>query len=148
MEIEQYVIGGLLLGGGVGFVYLSVGLIVDVVGSYAAALSLFLKGDLNRSKRFTELRFTYMYFIFGLVVSGVLYTLFVNGTMPYSDVSGVRMLIGGVLVGLGATITGGGLLSHCTWSISELGRTTSFVSFAFVSIVLSVSYLTRLILMP
>lgn len=148
LDVQQYVVGGLLLGCGVGFLYLSAGVIVDVISSYASLLATFFKGSFFGKKSYVDRQTVYLVYILGLVLGGLSYSLFIQGTFPHTEVSEVEMFVGGVFVGLGATITGGSLLSHGTYLISEMGRVTGLVSLAFLSIVFSVAYLTRLILLP
>lgn len=142
-DLAHGIVGGLLLGLGIGFLYLSVGFIADVMSGYRALLAHIVHGKFFHEQRFISLRYTYLLYALGLLMGAATYTVFVTGVVPQSVVSPARLFVGGVFVGIGATITGGSVISHGANAVMSFRSVAGLVSALFLAIVMATAYLTH-----
>jgi uncharacterized membrane protein YedE/YeeE len=134
---EHYLYGGLLVGAGIGFVHLLTGRIAGISSMLTAAQSWWSRRPVFRSPVLLEERIWKGVLVLGLVGGAALYTVLIG--QPF--VTGVqwwRLLIGGVLVGLGTRTARGCTSGHGICGVSafappSLAATAIFMATAFVT---------------
>ncbi len=114
-------LGGIIIGFAVGVFFLFNGRIVGISGIAANALT-------EKNNRFDNL-----FFLLGLVIGPILYSLFTNNEIKITiSNSLILLIIAGLLVGIGTRISGGCTSGH---GISGIGR------FSLRSIVATITFM-------
>ncbi len=145
--MEGFILSGLLIGTGAGFFYILVGRLYDTAASYASLLGIFLQGDFFKEQSRRQSEWQSLFTVGGLMTGGFLAVfLFWPETSIQTDVPISRLFYGGILVGIGATIARGGLINHTAYAVSEFPRSTFLTSISFLIVVVTVAYITRLLL--
>jgi uncharacterized protein len=121
--IWQFIIGGSLIGLGTGLIYLLTGIYGGVSGSFSALFS----GN-NRLRR--------ILFMLSIPLGALVYTL-ATGTWFVTTVSWQRMLLGGLLVGIGVRMGRGCTSGHGVCGLSALSKDSlvSVIVFMGVAII-------------
>ena len=115
------ILGGIIIGFAVGVFFLFNGRIVGISGIAANALT-------EKNNRFDNL-----FFLLGLVIGPILYSLFTNNEIKITiSNSLILLIIAGLLVGIGTRISGGCTSGH---GISGIGR------FSLRSIVATITFM-------
>lgn len=133
--IFRYAVGGLLVGLGVTIIYLGTGII--------AGASTFLESTLSyvseqaRFKRYRYDRDWRIVFTVGIILGGGIYALVFQGGAWLTEVQWWRLLVGGVLVGIGTRIGKGCTSGHGVCGVGSVSKTSivSVVTFLMVAIV-------------
>jgi len=114
-------LGGIIIGLAVGVFFLFNGRLVGISGIAANALT-------EKNNRFDNL-----FFLLGLVIGPILYSLFTNNEIKITiSNSFILLIIAGLLVGIGTRISGGCTSGH---GISGIGR------FSLRSIVATITFM-------
>ncbi len=133
----HYLVGGLVIGAGIGLVYLLTGRRAGVSGILTAAQSWWSRRPAFRTPQLLEERVWKGVLVAGLIVGAALYTLVAN--QPFvTEVQWWRLLAGGVLVGLGTRTALGCTSGHGICGISafappSLATTVIFMGVAMVT---------------
>jgi hypothetical protein len=120
--VGQYLLGGLFVGLGVAAVYLGTGI--------AAGASTFLESTLSyvsdrpRFARYRGSRDWRLLFTAGIVGGAAVYALAVQGGAWTTDVQWWRLLVGGVLVGVGTRVGKGCTSGHGICGVGSASRTS------------------------
>jgi uncharacterized membrane protein YedE/YeeE len=134
--VAHYAAGGLLIGLGVAIIYLGTGIIagastfLETTLSYASRLPRFNRGQYVRSRRW-RLTFT-----LGIVLGAAAYALTLGAGGWTTEVSAVRLLGGGFLVGVGTRVGKGCTSGHGVCGVGSLSNTsiTNVATFMLVAI--------------
>lgn len=127
--IERYLVGGVLIGLGVAAIYLGTGIaagastFLETTLSYVSKLPRFNRADYVASRDWR------LVFVAGIVVGGVVYALVYQDGIWVTDVAPWRLLLGGVLVGIGTRLGKGCTSGHGICGIGSVS-TTSFANVA------------------
>ncbi len=125
--IYRYAVGGLLVGLGAAVIYLGTGI--------AAGASTFLESTLSyvsgqsRFQRYRPSRDWRVVFTLGIVLGAAVYGVFWQGATWTTEVQPWRLLVGGLLVGVGTRIGKGCTSGHGVCGVGSASR-TSFVGVA------------------
>lgn len=139
--IEQYLVGGLLIGLGTVLVYAGTGI--------PAGASTFLESTLSygsRLRRFQQTRFTAsrdwrVVFTLGIVAGAAGYSVVAGEFGWYTDVHPWRLFLGGILIGVGTRLGKGCTSGHGVCGVGS-ASTTSFVNVAtFLLVAIGVAQL-------
>ncbi|MFB6070307.1 MAG: YeeE/YedE family protein [Halanaeroarchaeum sp.] len=134
--LDQYVLGGLLIGIGISSIYL---LTAIVPGS-----STFLESTLSyvsgasRFQQYVSSRWWRNLFTAGIVSGGVVYAVVVAGGPWTTEVQWYRLLVGGFLVGIGTRIgkgctTGHGICGVASRSPTSIANVVTFMGTAILT---------------
>ncbi|RMD58247.1 YeeE/YedE family protein [Candidatus Woesearchaeota archaeon] len=139
LGVEHYILGGLLVGFGVAWIYFWTGIVAGASGFFGATLSLFTtRGDLKKYANSRSWRIA-----FGLgIVSGAFLFSILTGSFFVTKVQLWRLFFGGLLVGFGVRISRGCTSGHGICGLSSL----SFPSLVAVLTFMSVAILTAFLI--
>jgi uncharacterized membrane protein YedE/YeeE len=132
--IARYAIGGLLVGLGVIVIYLGTGI--------SAGASTFLESTLSyvsgqsRFQRYVTSRDWRIVFTIGIILGAGLYALVYQDGLWLTDVQPSRLLLGGILVGIGTRVGKGCTSGHGICGVGSASKTSivGVVTFLLVAI--------------
>ncbi|WP_132060854.1 YeeE/YedE family protein [Halorussus amylolyticus] len=133
--ISRYAVGGLLVGLGAVVIYLGTGI--------AAGASTFLEStlsyvsDQSRFQQYVSSRDWRVVFTLGIVLGAAVYAAFWQGGAWTTDVQPWRLLVGGVLVGIGTRVGKGCTSGHGVCGVGSASKTSivGVITFLAVAIV-------------
>jgi uncharacterized membrane protein YedE/YeeE len=135
LGISHYLIGGLIIGLGVGFIYLTTGLHATQSSFFDATLSYFSNKPYFKKKEFLDSRVWRIILAIGLIIGALLYTiLFTKGTFYVTSVQLWRLALGGFLVGVGTRLSRGCTSGHGISGVGSLSSASIFAVITFISI--------------
>ena len=139
--ISHYAIGGLFVGLGVAVIYLGTGI--------AAGASTFLEStlsygsSLSRFQQYRPSRDWRVVFTLGIVAGAAVYALAFQDGIWTTDVQWWRLLLGGILVGIGTRVGKGCTSGHGVCGVGSVSG-TSFVGVAtFLLVAIGVAQLVQ-----
>ncbi|ELY43523.1 YeeE/YedE family protein [Natronorubrum bangense] len=139
--ISHYAIGGLFVGLGVAVIYLGTGItagastFLESTLSYASTLSRFQQYRPSRDWR--------VVFTLGIVAGAAVYALAFQDGIWTTDVQWWRLLLGGILVGIGTRVGKGCTSGHGVCGVGSVSG-TSFVGVAtFLLVAIGVAQLVQ-----
>jgi uncharacterized membrane protein YedE/YeeE len=135
--IEHYLVGGLLVGAGIGLVRLLTGRIAGASSMLTAAQSWWSRRPVFRTPALLEERVWKGVLVLGLIAGAALHTALI-GEQFVTQVQWWRLLVGGLLVGLGTRTARGCTSGHGICGVSALAppsltATAIFMATAFVT---------------
>ncbi|MHC4966300.1 MAG: YeeE/YedE family protein [Planctomycetota bacterium] len=135
--IEHYLIGGLLVGAGIGLVFLLTGRIAGISSILSAAQSWWSRRPFFCTPMMLDERSWKGVLVLGLVAGAVLHTVFL-GEQFLTEVQWWRLLVGGVLVGWGTRTARGCTSGHGICGVSafappSLAATAIFMAAGFAT---------------
>ncbi|MFP4628769.1 MAG: YeeE/YedE family protein [Halobacteriales archaeon] len=133
--ISRYAVGGVLVGLGVVIIYLATGIIAGASSFLESTLSYV--SDQARFQRFRHDRDWRLYFVGGIVLGAAAYAVVVQGGTWTTEVQPWRLLLGGILVGIGTRLGKGCTSGHGVCGVGSASPTSiaSVVTFLLVAIV-------------
>ena len=141
--ISNYLIGGLLIGVGLSLIFIFTGIVAGISTFFTSTLSFFSRVSYFNQQKFKESRNWRLLFAFSLILGGFIFMLFFNnGTIFITEVSFIRLAIGGFLIGIGARLSSGCTSGHGICGMSKL----SYHSFLAVIVFLSVAIITAILI--
>ena len=134
----HYVVGGLLIGGGIGAVYLMAGRLAGISGILTAAQSFWSRRAFFRRPAVLEERAWKGMLVLGLLVGAAIMALSA-GEFYVSTVQPWRLALGGAFVGFGTRMARGCTSGHgiCGISGASLPSLVSTVAFLGTAIVVA-----------
>ena len=135
--IEHYLVGGLLVGAGIGLIHLLTGRIAGVSSILSAAQTCWSRRAFFRSPMMLDDRVWKGVLVLGLIAGAALHTALIGGQFV-TEVQWWRLLIGGLLVGLGTRTARGCTSGHGICGVAALAppsltATATFMATAFVT---------------
>lgn len=135
----HYLIGGLLIGGGVSLLFVFTGLIGGMSSVYSSTWSYVVRRPFFQQPRLVHSRAWRLAYAAGLVIGAAVWWFTVgDGARVAVDVSPTRLLVGGVLVGYGTRLSRGCTSGHGICGLASLNRPSllavvTFMATAFVA---------------
>jgi hypothetical protein len=150
LGIWPYIIGGLIIGIGVSFVYILTGIHSTQSSLFSTTMSYFSKIPYFQRKAYLESREWRLYFAAGVVLGAVIYTLTVSPDGWWTtSVQLWRLVIGGFLVGFGTRLSSGCTSGHGISGIASLSTTSLFAVITFILFgIISAQLVTLLGVLP
>jgi uncharacterized membrane protein YedE/YeeE len=133
----HYAAGGLLIGAGIGAVYLLTGRIAGVSSFLTAVQSWWSRRPVFHTARVLEERTWKGVLVAGLVLGALAHTLATGGAFV-TEVQWWRLAAGGVFVGLGTRVargctSGHGICGNASFAAPSLAATAVFMAVAIVT---------------
>lgn len=133
-----YLQGGLLLGAGVSLIFLLCGRVAGASSFFSTTLSFWsTRTDLQQAS-YKASRVWRIFFALGLIVGAAIFTVFANGGATFvTQVEPWRLVVGGLLVGLGTRVSRGctsghGICGLSSWSLPSLIAVACFMGVAIL----------------
>ena len=135
LGISHYLIGGLIIGLGVGFIYMTTGLHATQSSFFDTTLSYFSNKSYFKKKEYLDSRVWRIILAIGLIIGALLYTiLFTKGTFYVTSVQLWRLALGGFLVGIGTRLSRGCTSGHGISGVASLSTASIFAVITFICI--------------
>ncbi len=146
LGVSQYVIGGLLVGIGIAIPFLLTGLVAGVSTVYTSTWSYLSGGSFFQSGKFIKVRIQRLLLAGGLVTGGIIYLFFINdGAVLMTELEPWRLLLGGILAGIGTRMANGCTSGHGICGNASLEKSSMVATVTFLVTGILVAYLTAFI---
>ena len=137
--ITRYAVGGLLVGLGAVIIYLGTGIIAGASTFLESTLSYV--SDQSRFQRYRYDRDWRIVFTVGIILGAVIYAVIWQGEAWTTDVQWWRLLIGGVLVGVGTRIGKGCTSGHGVCGVGSASKTSIIGVMTFLVVAIGTAQL-------
>lgn len=126
--VQDYLLGGLLLGFGTGLIFLCTGIRAGASSFFTTTISWVSSRSYFQRSEFVATRDWRFVFSFGLIIGGVLYTFALNEQQAFvTTVQPIRLFLGGLVVGFGTRLSRGCTSGHGICGLSS-GSPASLLS--------------------
>ncbi len=143
--INHYIIGGLLVGIGISIPFLWVGLVAGVSTVFTSTWSYLLSGSFFHRPEFRNTRQWRLSLLAGLVTGGFFYVIFFNnGEKIITEIGPIRLLIGGIIIGIGTRMSGGCTSGHGICGNASLSQASFVATIVFLSVGVFVAIFTSM----
>lgn len=133
LGIPPYLIGGLIIGIGVSFVYIMTGIHATQSTFFSTTISYFSKLPFFQRRSYLDQRGWRLFFMTGVILGALLYTVSISPDGFWTtDVQWWRLLIGGLLVGFGTRLSSGCTSGHGISGLASLSRTSLYAVITFI----------------
>ncbi|WP_455276151.1 YeeE/YedE family protein [[Eubacterium] cellulosolvens] len=131
LGIFSYLIGGIIIGLGVSFVFLTTGLHATASSFFSTTISYFSRRSYFQQKRYLNSRDWRLTLAAGLVIGAFIYTITFSSFFTTS-VQWWRLVISGFLVGFGTRLSKGCTSGHGISGIASLSTTSLYAVITFI----------------
>lgn len=133
LGIYPYVVGGLIIGVGVAFVYITTGFHGTQSSFFSTTISYFSKIPYFQRKTYIDSREWRLFFAAGVILGALIYTITISPDGFWvTSVQWWRLLIGGFLVGFGTRLSSGCTSGHGISGIASLSTTSIYAVITFI----------------
>jgi uncharacterized membrane protein YedE/YeeE len=143
--VEAYVLGGLLVGIGIAIPFIATGLVAGASTVFTSTWSYVLAGSFFNEPTFRTTRHWRLALSAGLITGGFLFIMTLGVGETYSTtIEWWRLLIGGIIIGIGTRMSGGCASGHGVIGNAALERTSLVSTITFLLIAIATAQLTQL----
>jgi len=140
--IFSYLLGGIIIGIGMGLVLLMTGITAGVSRVFTNLLSFVSHWEFFHTSEKREARGYNLMLVVGLILGALIFTLTINmGQTFVTEVQWWRLLLGGLLVGIGTRLGRGCTSGHGVCGISAGSGPSLLSTLIFVSVAIGVALL-------
>ncbi len=139
----HYLLGGLLAGAGVSLVYVGTGLVGGTSSFFSATWSWVSRLTFFGEPRWREQRAWRLLYAVGLIAGALLWALSM-GTPQVTAVPAWQLLLGGLVAGFGARLSGGCTAGHGICGLASLKRESFVAVPVFLLTAIATAHLMRL----
>ena len=133
LGVSSYILGGMVIGLAVSFVYILTGLHATQSSLFSSTLSYFSKVPFFNRKTYLESREWRLYFAAGVILGALLYTVTISPDGFWTtSVQWWRLLLGGFLVGFGTRLSSGCTSGHGISGMASLSTTSLYAVITFI----------------
>ena len=133
LGVTSYILGGLVIGLGVSFVYIITGQHATQSSLFSSTMSYFSNLPYFQRKTYLDSREWRLYFALGVILGSVLYTVTISPDGFWTtSVRWWRLLLGGFLVGFGTRLSSGCTSGHGISGIASLSTTSLIAVITFI----------------
>ena len=133
LGVTSYILGGLVIGLGVSFVYILTGQHATQSSLFSSTMSYFSNLPYFQRKTYLDSREWRLYFALGVILGAVLYTVTISPDGFWTtSVQWWRLLLGGFLVGFGTRLSSGCTSGHGISGIASLSTTSLIAVITFI----------------
>ena len=131
--LEPYIIGGVLIGLAVGFVYIITGTHATQSTFFTSTLSYFVKRPFFQRQTYIDSREWRLFFATGVILGALIYTSTISREGFYvSTIPVWRFILGGFLVGFGTRLSSGCTSGHGISGLASLSKTSFYAVITFI----------------
>jgi uncharacterized membrane protein YedE/YeeE len=146
LGIEPYLIGGIIIGIGVSFVYLTTGLHATQSSFFTTTLSWISKRIHFQKERNIKERTWRVVLATGLIIGALIHTLTLSPTGFWTtSVQLWRLVLGGLLVGFGTRLSGGCTSGHGISGLASKSKPSLYAVFVFMGVAIVTANLVQLL---
>lgn len=146
LGIEEYVIGGLFVGLGIAIPFVLTGIVAGVSTTFTALWSYVHPGWFFQKEGYIQTRTWRIALVVGLMSGGFLYYLLMADSPATTEVSIVRLFVGGILIGVGAKMSGGCTSGHAICGTAALEKVSFIATAVFLVVAIVVAHIVTFIL--
>ncbi|WP_440772576.1 YeeE/YedE family protein [Natronorubrum sp. DTA28] len=139
--ISRYAIGGLFVGLGVAVIYLGTG--ITAGASTFLESTLTYVSDRSRFQRYRASRDWRVVFTLGIVLGAAVYAVIWQGEAWTTDVQPWRLLLGGILVGIGTRVGKGCTSGHGVCGVGSASKTSIVGVVTFLAVAIGTAQLIQ-----
>jgi len=133
LGIFPYIVGGVLIGIGVSFIYIVTGLHATQSSFFSTTLSYFSKIPYFQQKQYLNSRGWRITFALGVILGALVYTLTLSPERFFTtSVQWWRLALGGLLVGFGTRLSKGCTSGHGISGLGSLSTTSLYAVVTFL----------------
>lgn len=133
LGVNSYILGGLVIGLGVSFVYILTGEHATQSSLFSSTMSYFSNLPYFQRKTYLDSREWRLYFALGVILGALLYTVTISPDGFWTTtVQWWRLLLGGFLVGFGTRLSSGCTSGHGISGIASLSTTSLIAVITFI----------------
>jgi len=133
LGVTSYILGGIIIGLGVSFVYILTGQHATQSSLFSSTISYFSKIPYFNRKTYLDSREWRLYFAAGVILGALLYTVTISPDGFWTtSVQWWRLIIGGFLVGFGTRLSSGCTSGHGISGIASMSTTSLFAVITFI----------------
>lgn len=139
--VSHYAIGGLLVGLGVAIIYVATGIIAGASTFLESTLSYV--SERSRFQQYRTSRDWRVVFTVGIVAGAAVYALAFQGGGWTTDVQWWRLLLGGILIGVGTRVGKGCTSGHGICGVASASPTSLLNVGTFLAIAIGTAHLVQ-----
>lgn len=141
--VVHYLAGGLLIGAGVAGIYAATGIAPGASTFLESTLSYVSKAPLFQQYRFLSSRDWRVVFVLGMVLGGTAYAVAFGDFGWTTEVAPWRLLLGGILVGVGTRLGKGCTSGHGICGMGSLSSVSILNVATFVAVAVGTALLVQ-----
>ena len=146
LGITSYLIGGILAGIGVSFIFILTGLHATQSSFFTTTLSWFIKRKNFQKPNNIQERTWRLYLAIGLVIGALVYTLTLSPMGFWTtSVQLWRLALGGLLVGFGTRLSQGCTSGHGISGLASLSITSLYAVIVFMGVAIITANLVQML---
>jgi uncharacterized membrane protein YedE/YeeE len=135
LGVFPYIAGGILIGIGVSYIYITTGLHATQSSFFSTTLSYFSKRPYFQQKQYLDSRGWRNIFAVGVILGAFIYTITLSPEGFFTtSVQWWRLAIGGFLVGFGTRLSQGCTSGHGISGLASLSATSLYAVITFLAI--------------
>ena len=135
LGITPYLIGGIVVGLGVGLIFILTGLHATQSSIFTTTLSWFLKSRHFQKQSNLEERTWRLYLAIGIIIGALIYSLTLSPTGFWTTAVPLwRLALGGLLIGFGTRLSGGCTSGHGISGLASLSTTALYAVIVFMGV--------------
>lgn len=119
LGISHYLIGGLIIGSGVTFLFLTTGLVGGMSTIFSSTWSWLISTPYFQQDRFVRSRDWRLFYALGLVLGAAIWAMTIGNPFQ-TDVSWWQLALGGFIAGFGARLSNGCTSGHGICGLASL----------------------------
>lgn len=118
--VWHYLLGGLLIGAGVSWIFTSTGIVAGMSSVFSSSWSYISPLSYFQSARLRESRVWRLVLAFGLVLGATLTVVLLDSPTPVTSIPPWQLALGGLIAGFGARLSGGCTSGHGICGMASL----------------------------
>lgn len=147
LGISHYIVGGAFVGLGIAIPFILTGLVAGVSTTFTSTWSYLCKGWFFQKENYISSRSWRIALLAGLMTGGFLYHVLVSGQWVVStEVHAWRLFFGGMLIAIGARMSGGCTSGHAICGNAALEKVSFVATGVFLIVAIVVAHLVTLLL--
>lgn len=135
LGVFPYIAGGILIGIGVSYIYITTGIHATQSSFFSTTLSYFSKRPYFQQKQYLDSRGWRIIFAVGVILGAFIYTITLSPEGFFTtSIQWWRLAVGGFLVGFGTRLSQGCTSGHGISGLASLSTTSLYAVITFLAI--------------